>query len=70
MSETKYDRWLTTEPEPYLEPEEQDPDVLRDAERDAELELEACPQCDGAPVVLGTLGTRQVLRCRQCGWTF
>ena len=47
-----------------------DPDVLRDAERDEELELEACPQCDGAPVVLGTLGTRQVLRCRQCGWTF
>ena len=34
MSETKYDRWKTTAPDPYLEPEEQDPDVLRDAERD------------------------------------
>ena len=34
MSETKYDRWKTTAPDPYLEPEERDPDVLRDAERD------------------------------------
>lgn len=34
-------------------------------------EPESCPQCDGPPCYLGTLGKLTWLRCRHCGydWT-
>lgn len=27
-----------------------------------------CPQCSGQPMFLGTLGSFDAYRCRQCGW--
>lgn len=33
-------------------------------------ETPTCPQCGGQGNFLGTLGTRDHFRCRQCGWEF
>lgn len=33
-----------------------------------EEEVTMCDQCGGEPVLLGMLGDRLHLRCRQCGW--
>lgn len=30
----------------------------------------SCPMCEGPGVPLGSLGTREVFRCRNCGWDF
>lgn len=29
-----------------------------------------CPQCDGPGQYLGSLGTQDHFRCRNCGWTY
>lgn len=29
-----------------------------------------CPQCGGAGVPMGALGTRDHYRCRDCGWDY
>lgn len=36
----------------------------------AGLEMPACPQCEGEPIALGTLGRFVQYRCRSCGWVF
>lgn len=29
-----------------------------------------CPQCDGPPIELGSLGNVAHYRCRNCGWMY
>jgi hypothetical protein len=45
-------------------------DYLLDMEDEGYLPVDPCPACEGEPTLLGQLGRRTHLRCRDCGMDY
>ena len=59
----------------HFEPIEDWEPAEAEATTDAELiaavlQAADCPKCHGEPMLLGTLGVENILRCKACGWTW